>query len=219
MPFKRIYKIKIFIIIILLIEFYLYYNHNYFCLKCIKINKNFNQKCLKCPFGIIFKGLKVFSEEETLNEIIFNNKSIARYGDGEFCLIFGSNIRFQKYDKNLSERLIEVLNSNENKLLIGINILSDIKYVENFTDNVKNFYINWIENNKIKIAKVLNKTKNYYSSLITRFYIEYKNKNKTKMQKYISLIKKIWEKKDILIIEGEDTKMGIGNNIFYSAYT
>lgn len=180
-------------------------------------NKNSNKKCLKCPLNVLFKGLKVFSEEETLNEIIINNKSIARYGDGEFCLIFGSSIRFQKYNKILSNRLIKVLNSNENKLLIGINIFSDIKYIERFTDNVKHFYINWIENNKIKIAKILNKTKNYYSSLITRFYIEYKNKNRTKIQKYISLVKKLWEKKDILIVEGENTKMGIGNNLINNA--
>ena len=76
-------------------------------------NKNSNKKCLKCPLNVLFKGLKVFSEEETLNEIIINNKSIARYGDGEFCLIFGSSIRFQKYNKILSNRLIKVLNSNE----------------------------------------------------------------------------------------------------------
>ena len=203
--------IKIFILINLLFEYHYYYQKYNFCLKCIQKNKNYNEKCLKCPFKIIFKGLKVFSEEETLNEIIFNNKSIARYGDGEFSLMFGSSIGFQKYNNILSKRLIEVLNSNENNLLIGINILSHSKYVERFTDDSKKFYIKWIENNKINISKILNKTKNFYSSLITRFYIEYKNKNK--IQKYVSLIKKIWDKKDILIIEGENTKMGVDNNL------
>ena len=208
-------SIKIFIFVNLLIEYHYYYQKFKFCLKCIQKNKNYNKKCLKCPFIVIFKGLKVFSEEETLNEIIFNNKSIARYGDGEFSIIFGSSIGFQKYNKILSKRLIEVLNSNENNLLIGINILTKRKYIERFTDNSKKFYIKWIENNKIRIGKLLNKTKNFYSSLITRFYIEYKNKNKNKIKKYVSLIKKIWDKKDILIIEGENTKMGVDNNLIY----
>ena len=207
--------IKIFFLVNLLIEYHYYYQKYKFCLKCIQKNKNNNKKCLKCPFIVIFKGLKVFSEEETINEIIFNNKSIARYGDGEFSIIFGSSIGFQKYNKILSKRLIVVLNSNENNLLIGINILTKRKYIERFTDNSKKFYIKWIENNKIRIGKLLNKTKNFYSSLITRFYIEYKNKNKIK--KYVSLIKKIWDKKDILIIEGENTKMGVDNNLINNA--
>ena len=74
--------------------------------------------CSECQFNMIFQGLKVHSEEETLNEIIVNNKSISRFGDGEFKLIFGHSIRFQKFNKTLSKKLIEVLNSNENKKIL-----------------------------------------------------------------------------------------------------
>jgi glycosyltransferase family protein len=34
---------------------------------------------------------------------------------------------------------------------------------------------------------------------------------------YIGLLKKIWENRDIVIVEGERTRMGIGNNLFDSA--
>ena len=163
----------------------------------------------------IFKGLKVFSDEETLNEIIINNKSIARYGDGEFSLIFGYGIGFQKYNKTLSNKLLEILKSNNQNLLIGINIISNYEYIERYTNSSKKFYLNWIEYNKLRIGKILNKTKKYYSSFITRFYIEYKNK--TRASEYIIMLKKIWEKKDILIIEGENSRLGVGNDLFNSS--
>ena len=99
-------------------------------------------------------------------------------------------------------------------MLIGINILPNIKDVHRFTEKAKQYYIQWIEKYKLKIGKILNKTKNYYSSLITRFYIDYKSKKG--INKYILLLKKIWDKKDILIIEGEHTKFGVGNNLIKS---
>jgi glycosyltransferase family protein len=52
----------------------------------------------------------------------------------------------------------------------------------------------------------------YYSSMISRFYIEYKDKSK--IPYYIKKLKQIWDKKDILIIEGEKSRLGIGNDLF-----
>ena len=189
-----------------------YYSQNFsYCAKCIQKGKFSNSKCMKCPLDIIFKGLKVSSDEETLSEIINNNKSIARYGDGEFRLIFGYDIGFQKYNKTLSHKLLEILNSNDKNLLIGINIITNYEYIERYTNSSKNFYLQWIEYNKLKIGKILNKTKKYYSSIITRFYIEYKNK--TRASEYIVMLKKIWDKKDILIIEGKKSRLGVGNDL------
>ena len=172
----------------------------------------YKEKCLQCPVNIIFNGLNVSSEQDTLNEIIFNNKRIARFGDGEFNLLFGYDITFQKKNDSLSKKLIEVLNSNEKNLLIGINLKSNFGEIERFSNASKNFYLQWININKFKIRKILNLTKRYYSSLITRFYIEFKDKSNIK--DYIALLKKIWEKRDILIIEGEYSRIGVGNNLF-----
>lgn len=41
---------------------------------------------------------------------------------------------------------------------------------------VKCYYINFINNNKFQIYKLLNKNKQYYSSNITRFYIDFNDK-------------------------------------------
>ena len=52
--------------------------------------------------------------EETIDEIVLHKKSIARFGDGEFGIMFGvSRWRFQREDDKLDERLREVISSNE----------------------------------------------------------------------------------------------------------
>ena len=48
--------------------------------------------------------------------------------------------------------------------------------------------------------------------MISRFYIEYKDKSK--IPYYIKKLKQIWDKKDILIIEGEMSRLGVGNDLF-----
>ena len=45
----------------------------------------------------------------------------------------------------------------------------------------------------------------------------FKNKKKFDTRSYIKKLKKIWEKRDILIIEGYFTRSGIGNDLFNNA--
>ena len=78
------------------------YNHTY-CLKDKIINNIFDSNNFKnyeySSANPIFKGLQIVSPEETLDEIIKYNKSISRFGDGEFSLIFGISINFEKTNK------------------------------------------------------------------------------------------------------------------------
>ena len=197
------------------------YNHTH-CLKnelIINIFDSNNFKnyeyCFKnlelCSLNQIFKGLQIVSPESTLDEIIKYNKSISRFGDGEFSLIFGISIGFQNANKLLSKKLKNVLESNEDGLLIGLPNSLRIEFLDKLIESSKIFWFNFIERNKF-ILTLLNKNKIYYSSFISRFYLFYKDKSG--VPNYIKKLKKIWEKKDILIIEGEKTRLGIGNELF-----
>jgi glycosyltransferase family protein len=59
------------------------------------------------------------------------------------------------------------------------------------------------------------KKKKYYSSAISRFYSHIKDRSK--IYKYIPKLKKIWEGRDVLMIEGEKTRFGIGNDLLNNA--
>ena len=197
------------------------YNHTH-CLKNELIlnifdSNNFkNYKyCIKnlelCKTNQIFKGLQIVSPESTLDEIIKNKKSISRFGDGEFGLINGISISFQKANKLLSKKLKNVLTSNEDGLLIGLPNSLKIEFLDKLIENSKIFWFNFIKRSKFLLT-LLNKNKIYYSSFISRFYLFYKDKSG--VSNYIKKLKKIWEKKDILIVEGEKTRLGIGNGLF-----
>lgn len=65
---------------------------------------------------------QILSLEETIRIIVHERKSIARFGDGEFGLMFGdSRWRFQRTDESLALRLRQVVTSDEPGILIGLN--------------------------------------------------------------------------------------------------
>lgn len=88
----------------------------------------YNRLC-NLPYEILDKRFaekyeipRIMTLEETIDEIVLHKKSIARFGDGEFGIMFGvSRWRFQREDEKLAERLREVIASNEENLLIGLN--------------------------------------------------------------------------------------------------
>ena len=82
----------------------------------------------------ILQGFKIKSPEETIDKIINDNCSITRFGDGEFDMILGKGMKYQTYNEQLGRRLEQVLKSNDEKLLIGINNVIDLKYSENYND-------------------------------------------------------------------------------------
>ncbi len=165
----------------------------------------------------ILTGFKIASPEETINKIISEKCSISRFGDGEFDMICGTGMKYQKYDSKLAKRLKQVLESNESGLLIGINNVIDLEYSEKYNDFASNFWKKWLQNNKFKLLKMLSKNKQYYSSNITRFYIDYKDKSNVKQ--YVKKLQEIWDKQEIIIVEGKYSRLGVGNDLFNNAKT
>ena len=106
---------------------------------------------------------------------------------------------------------LNILNIKEEKLLIGINVPFKQKILDKFNDDANNYYIPWLKKIRFKLTKIL-KNKEYYSSTITRFYIDMKSKKG--VAKYIKNFKMIWDKKEIVIIEGDKSRLGVGNNFF-----
>lgn len=161
-----------------------------------------------------FKKIEIKSIEETLDEIYIKRKSIGRFGDGEFkWIIMKDQDSFQKNSKKLSEKLLEVLNSNLDGFLVGLpNQFNNLKHQ---TIKSKLFWINTIGSIGKEIISMLNDKKVYYSAIISRIYIGIENKNKTEV--LIQKWKKIFYDRDILIVEGNKTRFGYGNDLLEGA--
>lgn len=138
---------------------------------------------------------------ETVVKILEGSLSFGRYGDGEFNIIFGKSIEFQKYSVELSERLLAVLNSNEKNFCVGIPkfyFYSDPK----LRPTQRNFVRGWVRENRNKIASLLSEKNTYYDTCATQLYALRDGDN---LDMYFNLMRKIWDSKKVVIVCGESS--------------
>lgn len=162
---------------------------------------------------IFFKQIHVSSIDKTLDDIIEFNYSISRYGDGEIRLINKEAIEFQEYSPQLQARLSEVITSDSNGHKVCLPYIfstlsiyrTEAQYFWKW--HLRKFYFIWIKN--------INKKKVYFNSFVTRPYITFKDRRQCK--KWFDKIKELWIDKDIIIIEGVHSRLGVGNDLFNRA--
>lgn len=172
----------------------------------------FIYKSLYLMYHRIRYRVRVMNIDDTLDLMIQSKKSIARFGDGEMNIIRGNSLDFQHSDRKLACRLQEILESNQNKCLIGVtpalNRVSDLKlkaqkfWVENMYENRRW----WVEHLKGRV---------YCSANITRPYIDYRDFQASK--RWLYKIRKLWNERKVLIVEGEGTRFGVGNKLLNNA--
>lgn len=157
----------------------------------------------------------VLNSLDSLKKINEEKLSISRYGDGEFMIINGKSIKFQSYDNDLAQRLKEILFINEKGFNVCIPSIYKFKQTRELKYNEEVFWLEEIRKyRKIYLNKDY-KNKQYLDACISRFYIRYKNSDIS--YTLIEELKKIWNKKDIVIVEGIFSRLGVGNNLFDNA--
>lgn len=181
-----------------------------------KIDKGIKNIIAEIGYFFITKFNKfpqVATLDETINKLISDKCSIARFGDGEIKAMGNLNISFQKADKQLASRLEEIINSNEENILIG---LPDVFSYEDINRSIKKRRLFYKKELILyyKYYKKINIDKKYYNTHISRPYMEYKDKSIA--SSIFENIKKIWKDRDIIIVEGEGTRLGIENDLFYN---
>lgn len=162
--------------------------------------------------AFLFKSPNILDMNQTIKEIIDRRASVSRFGDGEFELIRKKSIPFQDNDFLLSRRLCEVLKSNNDNLLIGLPKAFEKKDLEKRIESTQKIWEYCLSRNRLNIYKHINRKNLYIDANFTRPYITFKNKNHCKS--YFEDTKKIWENRDILFVEGEYSRLGVGNDLF-----
>lgn len=157
--------------------------------------------------------LNILDIEQSLKKIKDEKKSIARFGDGELDLIIGKNLKFQEHNPKLAKRLEEILKSDQDFCMIGIPDVINGFY--NLTEESEAFWIKNMERTRDIWLQYVNKDKEYCTANLTRLYIRYKDKSNCGI--YFTMMKEIWKDRDVLICEGEQTRVGIGNDLLDGA--
>jgi len=145
-----------------------------------------------------------------LQIILDSNISISRFGDGEIRLINSEYIEFQKKDLQLTERLKQVLKSDlvNHKVCIS-GVFGSLSL---YTNEEKYFWRKHLSKYRKIWLNNLNTNQDYLNTFITRPYMPYEDK--TNCLNYFQKIKQLWQGKDILIVEGEQTRLGYLNDLF-----
>lgn len=155
----------------------------------------------------------VHSIEETIRQITTNHCSVSRFGDGEMLLIGRKSIRFQVESEGLSQRLLEVIKSHEKNHLVCIS--DAFEELGRYTRRARRFWRTHFYLFGDLWDKSLIPEKSYYNTFITRPYMDFKYKEKCGI--WFNMLKTVWDKRDIVFVEGEKSRLGMGNDLFDNA--
>lgn len=166
------------------------------------------------------KPIKVLSTRKTIRLIKQKNCSISRYGDGEISIMLNEgNTGFQEGSKMLAGSLRRVFSEENNGLLICLPRC--VVSLVGMKSSSAHFWKSWMLNNgareKLHAWICLAGRKQYCfgDAMLTRPYMDWKQRKRAEV--IFKELKTIWDKRDLLIVEGVQTRLGIGNDLFTNA--
>lgn len=162
----------------------------------------------------LIKQPKIKNTIETLEYIYTTHCSVSRFGDGEFKWIAGiKQNSFQDDAEDMSNRLKEIIVSNLDNHIVCI---PDRFYtLSECRKDSKIYWAEFMRHYRKKWINLLDIKKVYYDTNISRLYYAHNDIKIT--EKSVCLWKKIWNHQNIVIVEGEFTKLGVGNDLFSNA--
>lgn len=168
------------------------------------------------------RGIDILTSLETIDYILKNKCSVSRFGDGELQMIShymreGSvesfNVdTFQSYNEDLSKRLIEVFLSTDKNILICLPYQFKRASISKFGARIF-WEREWL--GRKKDLQALGLSGKYGDTNFTRFYLD--RLDIMNYPEYINSLKQIWKEREIIIVEGEYSRLGIGNDLFDTA--
>lgn len=142
----------------------------------------------------------ILGPEETLCKLAENPKSFCRFGDGEFTLMTGGSIGFQKYDPQLALALWEIFCEMDDNIYIGVPY-QQLEIPERFNPWIREFYYTsgrWVRNFLYRYLPCDRKL--YIDTGFNQVYQTYQDMD---FGEYYEKVKKLFQDKKITVIAGE----------------
>lgn len=165
--------------------------------------------------GILRSSIKVHSIDETIDELLHTEKSMVRFGDGEIVMIKGVDLMLQKASAEIADGLKEILAYRYDDLIVTIPGIFD-----GLSDHHKASQKFWRDHLlfcRKTYETYCNPNRVYYTTFVSRCY--YFAKDRTPCDGWFAKIRKIWENRDVVIVEGSKTHNGVGNDLLDTAKT
>lgn len=176
-------------------------------------------------FGVIFFSLfknllpkfKVLSALETIDLLKKNDKlSLVRFGDGEFDIIAqkrGPN--YQRTSPRLREALLKILNSRSICVAVPEALSVDVLTPENSTNSHLRFWRTYVVLRAQLFRHILDSTRLYGDACVSRPYTN--SQDDQLATQVFRQIRTLWANKNVVVIEGELTRFGVGNDLLNDA--
>lgn len=162
---------------------------------------------------IIANGIRVYSVDETLEQLLNTDRSLVRFGDGEITMIRGRSLKLQNVSAELVADLKRILQYEYDDLMVSVPDIFD--GVEQYHARSRQFWKDHLLFCRKVYEKYCNQDKIYCNTSVSRCYYAYEDKSHC--AEWFDKIKKVWEGKTIVIVEGERSHCGVGNDLFDTA--
>lgn len=163
--------------------------------------------------GILHNRIRVHTIDETIDELLTTERSMVRFGDGEIVMIKGGDLMLQKASPEIGEGLAKILAYPYDDLLVTIpgifDTLSDHRRAS------RQFWKDHLLFCRKTYEKYCNPDRIYYSTFVSRCY--YYGSDRSNCDRWFAKIRKIWENRDVVIVEGAKTHNGVGTDLFAGA--
>lgn len=163
--------------------------------------------------GILPNRIKVQSIDGTIDELLRTQKSMVRFGDGEIVMIKGGDLMLQKASPEIAEGLREILAYPDEGLMVTIPGIFDT--LSDHHKASRQFWKDHLLFCRKTYEKYCDPNRIYYSTFVSRCY--YYASDRSGCKAWFAKIRKIWENRDVVIVEGERTHNGVGNDLFDTA--
>lgn len=163
--------------------------------------------------GILRGGIRVHTIDETIDELLRTEKSMVRFGDGEIVMIKGVDLMLQKASAEIADGLKEILAYPYDDLMVTIPGIFD-----GLADHHKasrQFWRDHLLFCRKTYETYCNPNRVYYTTFVSRCY--YFAKDRAPCKEWFAKIRKIWENRDVVIVEGTRTHNGVGNDLLDEA--
>lgn len=160
---------------------------------------------------------KFYDIEETLKDIVENKKSMGRFGDGEFAIM--SKVvrqKFQRLDDSLADRLKDIIGRDEEGFLVGIadNYGALDKYNTGGRTGIRLYMTDEV---RAQHAEFIDLSRTYHNAYISRPYALFADNMTDAAKMRFDALKKIWDGRNVIFVEGALTRLGVGNDLFDNA--
>lgn len=163
--------------------------------------------------GIIKNRIRVYSIDETLDQLVNTNKSLVRFGDGEITMIRGRSLKLQKVDPGLVEDLKRILQYEYDELMVSVPDIFD--GVEQYHAKSQQFWKDHLLFSRRIYEKYCNTERIYGNAYVSRCYYAFEDKKLC--SQWFAKVRKIWANKHIVVVEGERSHSGAGNDLLDTA--